>query len=46
MRRQVCQVNQTFGDIGFTAAVISYKGGGAFGELKIQLRVGAEISER
>jgi hypothetical protein len=46
MRRQVCQVNQTFGDIGFTAAVISYKGGWALRKLKIQLRVGAEIGER
>jgi hypothetical protein len=46
MRRQVCQVNQTFSDIGFTAAVIAYKGCGAFRELKIQLRVGAEIGER
>ena len=31
---------------GFTAAIISYKGGGAFRELKIQLWVGAEIGER
>ena len=32
--------------IGFTTAVISYKGGGAFRELKIQLWIGAEIGER
>jgi hypothetical protein len=37
--RKVCQIDQTFGDIGFAAAVISNEGGWTFGELKIQLWV-------